>query len=108
MNCFRRRPHHQRFGERTAWHHFTFRIYLQPAVRDYGAFFREPFHMRRFALEVTERNEQRKIGVAATGRLEHGVKLPLDVFPNAVTPGPNDHGTGTSEESAISAARMTC
>ena len=51
----------------------------------------EAFDMLRFLLHVTQRNEQREIGVLMPGRFEHRVELPLHVFPDAVAPGLDDH-----------------
>ena len=85
------RPNDQWLGQRTGRHHFALGVYLEPAVSDDRAFLGEALHVRRFALEITERNEEREIGVPVAGRLEHRVELPLHVFPNAITPRTNDH-----------------
>src|ERR1700746_3021212 len=58
-----------------------------------GTFFGEAFDVFSFLREVTQRNEQRKIGVAMTGGANQRVELTLHVFPNPVTPGTNDHAT---------------
>src|SRR5262245_1250359 len=57
------------------------------------AFFGEPFNVLGLLLHVTERNKEREISVAMTGRLEHAIKRPLHVFPDPVAPGLDHHAT---------------
>ena len=88
---FGSRPNDQRFSQWTGRHHFPFGVYLQAGVRHHRAFLGEALHVRRFLLEITQRNEERKIRVPMSGRLEHGIELALHVFPNAVAPRTDHH-----------------
>jgi hypothetical protein len=60
-------------------------------VRDDGAFLGETLDVGRFLFEITQRNKKGKVSVAMPRRLEHGVELPLHVFPDAIAPWTNDH-----------------
>src|SRR6266404_1770674 len=62
-------------------------------MRDDGALFRKTFNVLRFLREITQRNEEREIGVAMAGCAKHRVEMSLHVFPDAVTPRPDDHAT---------------
>ena len=81
----------QRLGQRTGRNHFAVGIDLEAVMGDDGAFLGEAFDVLGFLLHVTERDEEREIGVAMPGRLEHGVERALHVFPDAVAPGFDDH-----------------
>jgi hypothetical protein len=60
-------------------------------VRHDRAFFSEAFDMLSFFREITQRNEEREISVAMTGRAKEDIELPLHVFPNPKAPRANDH-----------------
>src|SRR5262249_53561897 len=62
-------------------------------MRNYGTFFGEAFDVLSFPGEITQRNEQGKIGVAMTGGANQRVELTLHVFPDPVAPRTNDHAT---------------
>src|SRR5437763_5091536 len=47
--------------------------------------------MLSFFCEITQRNEEREIGVTMAGGPKQGVKMPLHVFPNPKAPRANDH-----------------
>ena len=64
---------------------------FQPMVGDDGAFLGEPLDVLGLLFQEAHRDEQRKIGVLVPGRLEHRVELPLDVLPDGVAPGLDDH-----------------
>ena len=85
----------KRLRQFTGGHHLHAAVRLlhgfQPVVRDHGAFFGEAFNMRCFLLQIAQGNEQREVGVEVAGVFEHPVHLPLDVFPDAVAPGLDDH-----------------
>jgi hypothetical protein len=57
------------------------------------AFLGEPFDVFGLSGEVTQRNEQREIGIAVSGRPKHRIELALHVFPNSIAPRANDHAT---------------
>ena len=62
-------------------------------MRNHGTFFGEAFDVLSFPGEITQRNEQRKIGVAMTRGANQRVELTLHVFPDPVAPRTNDHAT---------------
>ncbi len=85
-DCLRSRPNDERLGQRTGRHHFSLGVHFQPMMGHDRAFLGEAFDVLRLFLHVAERNEEREIGVAMPGRLEHAVERPLHVFPDAVAP----------------------
>jgi hypothetical protein len=62
-------------------------------MRNHGTFFGKTFDVLSFLGEITQRNEQGKIGVAVTGGPDQRVKLTLHIFPDPVAPRTNDHAT---------------
>src|SRR5881398_3489436 len=62
-------------------------------MRNHGTFFGETFDVLSFPREITQRNEQRKIGVAMSSGSNQRVELSLHVFPDPVAPRTNDHAT---------------
>src|SRR6476469_7117879 len=62
-------------------------------MRNHGTFLGEAFDVLSFPGEITQRNEQGKIGVAMTGSANQRVELSLHVFPDPVAPRTNDHAT---------------
>src|SRR6476660_10215765 len=62
-------------------------------MRNHGTFLGEAFDVLSFLGEITQRNEQGKIGVAVAGGANHRVELTLHVFPDPVAPRTNDHAT---------------
>src|SRR3989475_11169034 len=91
-----RRPHDQRFLERRRGiDRDGARPRLsrgaEPRVGDDRHLFRKPLDVLRFLGEKTHRNEQREVGVAVAGGLEHGIQGALHQLPNAVAVGPDDH-----------------
>ena len=58
---------------------------------DDGALLREALDMLGFLLEVRQRDEQREVRVLVAGVLEHLVEHALDILPDRVAPGLNDH-----------------
>ena len=90
---FRSRPNDQWLGERTRRNKFAFGVRLEPAVSNNRAFLCETLNMFGFLREITQRNEEREIGVAMAGGAKHRVEMMLHVFPDAVAPRANDHAT---------------
>ena len=60
-------------------------------MRDHRALGGKALGMLRFFFEVAQGDEQREIGVHMARGLELRIKLALDVFPQAVAPGLDDH-----------------
>ena len=60
-------------------------------MRNDRAFLGKSFDVLSFLRQITQRNEERKVGVAMSGGAEHGIELALHVFPNAVSPRPDHH-----------------
>ena len=94
---FAGRAHHQRFFERAGRNQSAFGADLKAMMRDDRAFFGEAFDVRRFFFQKAQRNEQRKIGVLMPGVFEHPVERLLDVLPNRVAPGLDDHAAAHGE-----------
>src|SRR5207244_11028260 len=86
-------PHYQRFAQRTRWPHFTIGTDLKPRMRHHRAFLGETFDVLRFLREITQWNKEWEVGIAVPGRANHGVELPLHVFPNTEPPGAHHHAT---------------
>src|SRR5262249_37297120 len=62
-------------------------------MRNHGTLFGKTFDVLSFLREITQRNEQGKIGVAMAGGANQRVELTLHVFPDPITPRANDHAT---------------
>ncbi len=58
---------------------------------DDGAFRRETLHVGRLLFQVADRDEEGEIGVLVSRRLEPDVELALDLLPETVAPGFDDH-----------------
>src|SRR5690606_41387819 len=82
---FRLRVHDQLSG--------LFRIVLKPVVRYYCAFFGKTLRILLFRFKETFWYEERKIGMRATGVLEHLVNGLLHLFPDAVSVRLDHHTT---------------
>jgi hypothetical protein len=64
---------------------------LQAMMRDHGALRGKTFRVLRLLFEIAQRDQQREIGVHMPGGLELHIELALDVLPEAVAPGLDDH-----------------
>ncbi len=62
-------------------------------VSNDGAFFGEAFDVGGFFFQIAERDEEREVGVLMSGVFEHLVERFLDVLPDGVAPGLDDHAT---------------
>src|SRR5919204_424337 len=60
-------------------------------MRHDRAFLGKAFDVLGFLRKVTQRNKEREVGVAMSGRTKHRVELALHVFPNPVAPWPDHH-----------------
>ncbi len=65
---------------------------LAAAVRDDGQLGGEAFHVLGFELQEGLGDEEREVGVLGPGLLDAPVELGLHELPDAVAPGPDDHG----------------
>ena len=63
----------------------------QTVVGDHRAFLGEAFDVLRLFFQERLRDEQRKVSVLVTRRLEHLIERLLDVHPNGVAPRLDDH-----------------
>ena len=87
---FGSRAHDQRLGEFAGGHEFAVAGF-QAVVRHDRALLGEALHMGGFLLKIAERNEERKIRVLVSGRLEHPVQHSLHALPEGIAPGLDDH-----------------
>src|SRR5258708_20911634 len=89
----RSRPDHQWFGQlrRRRRPHRTMGADVQAMMRYDCAFLGKTFHVLGLFFHVAERDEEREIGVAVSGRFEHCIELLLDIFPNAKAPWLDHH-----------------
>lgn len=58
---------------------------------DDGAFFGETFDVGGFFLEVAEGDEEGEVGVGVACGFDAGIEEALDVFPDGVAVGLDDH-----------------
>ena len=58
---------------------------------DHRAFLGEALDVLGFLFEEAQRDEEREVGVLVAGGLEHAVQHALDVLPERVAPGLDDH-----------------
>src|SRR6185369_3356829 len=65
---------------------------LAATLGDPGALGREAFDVVGLELEQGLGDQQREVGVLVPGGLDAAVEQPLDVLPEAVAVGPDDHG----------------
>ena len=79
------------FFEFTGGDEFAFGVDFQAVVGDDGAFFGETFDVLGFFFEKAYGDEQGEIGVLMSGVFEHFIEAALDVLPQAVAPGLDDH-----------------
>ena len=86
---------HKRLGQFAGGDHLDRAIRLllrfETMMRDHRTLGGETFGMLRLFFEITQRNQQREIGVHMAGGLELRIELALDVFPQAVTPRLDHH-----------------
>ena len=66
-------------------------FFLQPVIGDHRALLGKSFHVLGLFLEEAERDEEGKVGVDVTRRLEHRVELALHIFPDPPAPRLDDH-----------------
>ena len=92
-NRLRRRPHHQRLCQqcRRRRPQLSVRSSLQTMVGHHRTFLGKTLDVRRFLLEITQRNKQREIRILVARLLKQTVQLTLDILPQAVTPWLNHH-----------------
>ena len=64
---------------------------LAAAVRHHGQLRRKALDVLRLPLEKAHRDEQREVGVDMAGLLEAAVERGLDILPQRVAVGPDDH-----------------
>ena len=79
----------QRFGGGT--HAQPFRQLVLSAHCDPGALRRKALHMILLLLQKTFGNEHGHIDILVSQSLEPGVQVPLNVFPNGISVGTDDH-----------------
>ena len=86
------RAHDQRLAKLAGGHEFAI-AGLQAVVRHDRALLGEALHMGGFLFKIAERDEERKICVLVSRRLEHPVEHSLHTLPERVAPGLDDHAT---------------
>src|SRR5205823_15025323 len=57
----------------------------------HGTLVGKAFDVVSFVRVITQRNDERKMGVEVTGGANHRVQLTLHVFPDPIAPRTNDH-----------------
>ena len=62
-------------------------------MRDIGAFRSEAFNVFLFLLEKRFRDKEREVGVLMSGVFNHLVQWSLDIFPERVTVGTDNHAS---------------
>lgn len=60
---------------------------------DDGAFFGKAFYVLGFFFEIAYGNKEREVGILVSRVLKHLVHDTLDIFPEGVSPGFDDHAT---------------
>ena len=84
-------PNHERFFKLTGGHQPAAGGRFEPMMRHHGAFLGESLDVGRLFFQVTQRNEERKIGVLMARVFEHLVQHSLHVFPDGIAPRLDDH-----------------
>ena len=79
-------------GFRSWSHHHGLAEFLATGVSHNGEFRTKALDVFGFTTQVTLGNKEREVGVLGSGDLDSSVNLGLNVFPNGVTVGTNDHG----------------
>ena len=90
-NHLARRPHDQRLLELAGRPQATFAVRFESMMRHHRTFLGEALDVCRLLLQIAQRDEQREVSIAVSGRLEHAVQHPLHVFPDRISPGLNHH-----------------